>query len=54
MYVYHNKETNELKPFKHITDLCKYTGLKKDRFYTHFGRKKKTEFENNKFRIVKD
>ena len=53
IYIYVNKTTNELKSFGSLVALCSATGLKKDRFYTHFGRKKNKEYENKEIRIVK-
>ena len=53
MYLYINKLTNEPRVFGSLVALCSATALKKDRFYTHFGRNKKKEFENDEIRIVK-
>jgi hypothetical protein len=33
--------------------MCEGTGLKKDRLYTIFGRKKLNEFETDNYRIIK-
>jgi hypothetical protein len=52
-FIYLNKNTHEALIFGSITSLCCYTGLKKDNFYTHFGRLGNTEFENENVRIVK-
>ena len=53
IYILQNKITNELKAFGSLVALCSATGLKKDRFYTHFGRNEYKEFENEEIRIVK-
>ena len=53
IYLYINKLTNEPRVFGSLVALCSATELKKDRFYTHFGRNKNTEFENKEIRIVK-
>ena len=53
IYLYINKQTNELKAYGSFVALCSATGLKKDRFYTHFGRNENKEFENEEIRIVK-
>ena len=53
IYILHNKITNELKAYGSLVALCSATGLKKDRFYTHFGRNENKEFENEEIRIVK-
>ena len=53
VYILHNKITNELKAFGSLVAFCSDTRLKKDRFYTHFGRNENTEFENEEIRIVK-
>mgnify|MGYP003665021671 FL=1 len=53
IYLYINKQTNELKAYGSLVALCSATGLKKDRFYTHFGRNENKEFENEEIRIVK-
>lgn len=52
-YIYLNKETKELRCFGSVSALCKATGIKPDNLYTVFSRKKLTEFENEKYRIVK-
>ena len=52
-YIYINKETGEARIFGGITALCKAIGLKPDNFYTHFGRKRLKEFENESYRIIK-
>lgn len=53
IYIHTDKRTNQILLFGSLVALCNYTGLKKDRFYTHFGRNKETEFENSDFRILK-
>lgn len=53
IYLYINKITNEPRVFGSLVALCFATGLKKDRFYTHFGRNKKKEYENEEIKIVK-
>ncbi|HAF27726.1 MAG TPA: hypothetical protein DCG75_01640 [Bacteroidales bacterium] len=50
---YLNKQNKEALIFGSITSLCRYTGMKPDNFYTHFGRLNNTEFENENVRIVK-
>jgi len=50
---YLNKHNKEALIFGSITSLCRYTGMKPDNFYTHFGRLGNTEFENENVRIVK-
>ena len=53
IYLYINKLTNEPKVFGSLVALCSVLELKKDRFYTHFGRNKNTSYENDDYRIVK-
>lgn len=53
IYLYINKLTNEPRVFGSLVALCSATGLKKDRFYTHFGRNKNKGYENEEIRIVK-
>ena len=52
-YIHHNKETNKITPYGSIQALSGHENIKKDNLYTHFGRKGNTEFENDKYRIVK-
>ena len=53
IYIYINKTTNEPRAFGSLVALCYALELKKDRFYTHFGRNKNTSYENDDYRIVK-
>ena len=53
IYLYTNKSTSETRAFGSLVALCSNTGLKKDRFYTHFGRNKNTEYENKDVKIIK-
>lgn len=53
MYIHLNKKDNSLKPYGSLKSLCKNNDLKIDNFYTHFGRKGNSEFENEFYRIVK-
>lgn len=48
-----DKQTNTPEIFGSIQAICKHTELKPDNLYTVFGRKKQTEFENERYRIVK-
>ena len=53
IYVYLEQLQELEKQGQRLTSLCRYTGLKKDNFYTHFGRLNNTEFENENVRIIK-
>jgi hypothetical protein len=53
-YIYLNKETNEARIFGSITSLCNATKIKPDKLYTCFSRNKLKEYENDKYRIIKD
>ena len=53
VYLYTNKLTNESIIFGSLVILCSDLNLKKDKFYTHFGRNANTKYENDSFRIVK-
>ena len=48
-----DKQTNTPEIFGSIKAICNHTDLKPDSLYTIFGRKKLTEFENERHRIVK-
>ena len=52
-FIYLNKKTNKADIFGSISALCKYTKMKPDNFYTHFGRLGNVVFENETVRIVK-
>lgn len=53
MFWFLNKTTNTPGIFGSVSAICENTNLKKDTLYYHFSRLKKTEFENEKYRIVK-
>lgn len=53
MFWYLDKQTNAPGIFGSISALCDHTGLKPDQLYYHFSRMKRSEFENENFRIVK-
>lgn len=53
IYLYINKLTNEPRVFGSLVALCSAMELKKDKFYTHFGRNKKTTYENQEYTIYK-
>lgn len=53
MYWFLNKQTNTPDIFGSVSAICAKTELKKDALYYHFSRLKRTEFENEKYRIVK-
>ena len=48
-----DKQENKPMIFGSISAICNNTDLKPDRLYTVFGREKKLEFENEKYRIAK-
>ncbi len=48
-----NKKTNAPGIFGSISAICENTDLKPDNLYYHFSRMKRSEFENENFRIVK-
>lgn len=48
-----NKKTEQAQIFGSVSAICANTQLKPDALYWHFTRKKKKEFENESFRIVK-
>lgn len=52
-YIYLNNETGKYRVFGSIKALCTQLDLKVDNFYTHFGRKGKTEFDGDGFKIIK-
>lgn len=53
MFWFLDKETNTPDIFGSVSAICAKTELKKDGLYYHFSRLKRTEFENEKYRIVK-
>ena len=52
-YIYINKKTNDLQCLGSIKALSKATGIKLNKLYTIFSRKKAKEHQTNEFRIVK-
>ncbi len=52
-YIHLKKKTNKITSYGSIQALSSHENIKKDNLYTHFGRKGNTEFENDKYRIVK-
>ena len=48
-----NKQKNTPEIFGSVCAICAKTELKEDALYYHFSRLKRTEFENEKYRIVK-
>lgn len=48
-----NKQTNEPKVFGSLPPVSKYTGISKNQLRVVFSDKKKTEFENDEFRICR-
>ena len=48
-----DKQTNTPAICGSIQAICKTTDLKPDNLYTVFGRRKLTEYENERYRIVK-
>lgn len=53
MFLLLDKQTNIPGIFGSIQAICNHTDLKPDNLYTIFGRKKSTEYENERYRIVK-
>ena len=53
MFLLLDKQTNTPAVFGSIKAICNHTDLKRDNLYTVFGRKKLTEFENERYRIAK-
>jgi len=53
MFWYLNKQTNAAEIFGSVAAIVKHTDLKPDMLYSYFSRKKLTEFENDRYRIVK-
>jgi len=53
MFWFLNKQTNTPEIFGSISAICENTGLKPDNLYYHFSRMKRSEFENENYRIVK-
>ena len=47
------KQTNTPEIFGSIKAICNHTDLKPDNLYTVFGRNKLTEYENERYRIVR-
>jgi len=52
-YRYKSNVTGEEKEFKTITDICRYTGIKRDNLYYHFIRLGRYFVENEKYEIEK-
>ena len=48
-----DKQTNTPGVFGSIKAICNHTDLKRDSLYTAFGRKKQSEYENDRYRIAK-
>ena len=48
-----DKKTNTAGIFGSIIAICNHADLKPDNLYTVFGRKKLSEYENERYRIVK-
>ena len=48
-----DKQTNTPGIYGSIKAICNHTNLKCDSLYTVFGRKKSTEYENDRYRIAK-
>ena len=53
MFLFIDKKTKTPEIFGSIKAICNHTDLKPDNLYTVFGRKKLTEYENERYRIVK-
>jgi hypothetical protein len=53
MFCLLNKKDNTPEIFGSVSAICAKTELKEDALYYHFSRLKRTEFENEKYRIVK-
>ena len=53
VFIYTNKLTGKQWAFGSLAAFSQNTGFKVQRFYTHFGRKKKTEYESEMFKLVK-
>jgi hypothetical protein len=53
IYLLIDKATSGPRVFGSLVALCDATGLKIDRFYSHFGRHKHTQFENSEIQIFK-
>ena len=53
MFWFLDKQTNTPEIFGSIQAICNHSDLKRDNLYTIFGRKQLSEFENEKYRIVK-
>ena len=53
MFWFLDKQTNAAEIFGSVAAIVKHTDLKPDNLYTVFGRKKSTEYENDRYRIAK-
>jgi hypothetical protein len=53
MFWFIDKETNIAKIFGSVSAICAKTELQENELYYQFSRLKKSEFENEKYRIVK-
>ena len=53
MYLVTNKKTGKVEPIGSIKSVAKYTGVKVDKIYEQFSRKKVTEFDTENFTIEK-
>lgn len=53
MYLVKNKTTGEVEPIGSIKSVAKFTGVKVDKLYEQFSRKKVTEFDTENFTIEK-
>lgn len=52
-YIHYNKQTSELRVFGSIKALSNALNIPIDNLYTIFSRKRLSEYENDKYRIVK-
>lgn len=53
MFWFLNKETNTPEIYGSISAICAKTDINENELYYQFSRLKKSEFENDKYRIVK-
>jgi len=53
MFWFLNKETNTPAIYGSVSAICAKTDINKNELYYQFSRLKKSEFENEKYRIVK-